>query len=105
MLGDFNVDRLGDPLFDAFVSTGLWPPAELNAVPRTVFHNDKKANFYDQIAWFSEPSGESLLRSLEYPHRAGSFDFLPHVMTDLTPAQVSWRISDHYPLWAEFRLT
>jgi hypothetical protein len=29
VLGDFNLDRIGDPLYEAFVSTGLWPPAEL----------------------------------------------------------------------------
>lgn len=102
VLGDFNLDRLGDPLFEAFTSTGLWPPAELNHVPRTVFGNDNDKHFYDQIAWFSKPSGESLLHSLDYTGRAGSFDFVPHAFTGLTRAQQSWRMSDHYPLWAEF---
>jgi hypothetical protein len=37
VLGDFNLDRIGDPLYEAFVSTGLWPPAELNTVPRTIW--------------------------------------------------------------------
>lgn len=55
VLGDFNLDRIDDPLFDAFVSTGLWPPTELNHVPRTIFDNDKQHHFYDQIAWFSDP--------------------------------------------------
>ncbi len=32
-LGDFNIDRRGDPLFDAFTSTGLRPAPELNEVP------------------------------------------------------------------------
>ena len=54
MLGDFNLDRRGDPLYAAFLSTGLWPPAELDHVPRTVFDNDKESHFYDQIAWFSD---------------------------------------------------
>lgn len=31
-------------------------------------------------------------------------NILPHIMTGLTKNEVSWRISDHYPLWAEFRL-
>ena len=30
VLGDFNLDRIGDPLYEAFISTGLWPPTELN---------------------------------------------------------------------------
>lgn len=102
VLGDFNLDRLGDPLFEAFTSTGLWPPAELNHVPRTVFGDDGDRHFYDQIAWFSTPTGESVLHSMDYTGRAGSFDFVPHTFPGLTRAQQSWRMSDHYPLWAEF---
>lgn len=105
VLGDFNLDRIGDPLFEAFVSTGLWPPSELNNIPRTVFDNDNSRHFYDQIAWFSNPGGESLLSSLAYAMHAGSFDFLPHLLGSLTRTEASWRISDHYPLWAEFRLS
>jgi endonuclease/exonuclease/phosphatase family metal-dependent hydrolase len=103
VLGDFNLDRLNDPLYQAFVSTGLFPPAELNDVPRTIFSNDKSKHFYDQIAWFSEPTGESLLESLHYTRRGGSFDFVAHVLQDLSRSQLSWRISDHYPLWVEFQ--
>ncbi|MET4639563.1 endonuclease/exonuclease/phosphatase family metal-dependent hydrolase [Mycetocola sp. 2940] len=105
VLGDFNLDRIGDPLFEAFVSTGLWPPTELNSVPRTVFDNDRSKHFYDQIAWFSEPDGQSLLHSLTYTMRAGSFDFLPHLLGNMTRSEASWRISDHYPLWVEFQLS
>ncbi len=32
------------------------------------------------------------------------FDFLPRVFAGLTKEAVSWRISDHYPLWVEFLL-
>lgn len=103
VLGDFNLDRIGNPLYEAFISTGLFPPAELQQVPRTIFDDDKTRHFYDQIAWFSEPTGESLLESLAYTRRGGSFNFLPHVLTGLTKNQVPWRISDHYPLWVEFR--
>ncbi|MBF6221769.1 endonuclease/exonuclease/phosphatase family protein [Nocardia abscessus] len=103
VLGDFNLDRIGDPLYEAFVSTGLWPPSELNTVPRTIFDDDNTNHFYDQIAWFSDPDGTSLLTSLTYTGHAGSFDFLPHCYPGLTPNEVSWRISDHYPLWIELR--
>jgi len=34
--------------------------------------------------------------------RGGYVDFLPHVYPSLTKTEVSWRISDHYPLWVEF---
>ena len=104
VLGDFNLDRIGDPLYEAFVSTGLFPPAELNRVRRTVFDDDGSNNFYDQIAWFSQPDGAPLLNAMTYTNRGGGFDFIPHVLTHLTVSQVSWRISDHYPLWVEFEI-
>ena len=56
VLGDFNLDRVGDPLYEAFLATGLWPPTALDYVPRTVFDNDNSRHFYDQIAWFSDGS-------------------------------------------------
>ena len=33
---------------------------------------------------------------------AGSFDFVPLLLGDLTKTALSWRLSDHYPLWVEF---
>ena len=104
VLGDFNLDRIGDPLYQAFVSTGLWPPTELNDVPRTVFDNDRSKHFYDQIAWFSKDTGASLLHGLTYQGKAGTFDFIPHAFPGHTRLDVSWRISDHCPLWIEFLL-
>jgi endonuclease/exonuclease/phosphatase family metal-dependent hydrolase len=103
VLGDFNLDRLGNPLFEAFVSTGLWPPPELNEVPRTIFHDEKDKNYYDQIAWFTATDGGNVL-TMEYTLRAGTFDFVPHVLAGMTKTEVSWRISDHLPLWVEFRI-
>lgn len=107
VLGDFNIDRMGSDLYKALFSTGLFPPAELNEVPRTIFSNDKNKNFYDQIAWFSNfqsPTMENMLTGLRYEGVAGSFDFLPFAFAGKTKSEVSWRISDHYPLWVEFEL-
>jgi hypothetical protein len=61
VLGDSNLDRIGDPLYEAFVNTGLWHPTELNTVPCTIF-DDNTRHFYDQIAWFTNPDGTSLLQ-------------------------------------------
>jgi endonuclease/exonuclease/phosphatase family metal-dependent hydrolase len=105
-LGDFNIDREGDDLWEAFTSTGLSVPAELNAVPKSIFddESDPKDKFYDQIAWFTLSSG-SIALDMNY-QTGGYFDFLPFVYTDanLTKNSLSYRISDHYPLWAEFRI-
>ena len=103
VLGDFNIERAGDPNYDAFVSTGLRVPTELQDFPRTLPGKDKgkKVKFYDQIAWFTGEQGVPAL-SLTYSGRGGNFDFYDVVLRGLTPADVSWKLSDHYPLWVEF---
>jgi endonuclease/exonuclease/phosphatase family metal-dependent hydrolase len=106
-LGDFNIDREGDPLWQAFTSTGLTVPDDLNLVPRTIFADPNQpmlGNFYDQIAWFQKKSGAIAL-SMNYS-KGGGFDYLPHVYTDtnLSKNSISYRMSDHYPLWVEFAL-
>jgi hypothetical protein len=94
VLGDFNIeDRGANPLFQAFVSTGLVvPPALLNL--RTTY--DTKPKYYDQIAWFM---GELDMLS---EGRAGVIDFTGAVFKTMTPREMSYRVSDHLPLWVEF---
>jgi endonuclease/exonuclease/phosphatase family metal-dependent hydrolase len=99
-LGDFNIDRRGDPLFDAFTSTGIRPAPELNDVPRTIFGDSGDAKFYDQIAWFVEKGRGPVLTLTSTA--AGSFDFVPILIGELEKTALSWKLSDHYPLWAEF---
>jgi endonuclease/exonuclease/phosphatase family metal-dependent hydrolase len=99
-LGDFNIDRTGDPSFEAFTSTGLTVPPELHAVPRTIFLDGDEGKHYDQIAWF-EGDGEPA-DAPTYSGNAGTFDFTEVVMPGLTNTEISWRLSDHLPLWTEF---
>lgn len=106
-LGDFNIDRKDDELWKAFTSTGLIVPGDLHQVPRSIFadpNNPALNKYYDQIAWFQTGRGSRRL-SMDYL-QGGGFDFLPHVYTDTTLSKnsVSYRISDHYPLWVEFAL-
>lgn len=103
-LGDFNIDRIDDPLYRAFTSTGLFTPPALNEVPRTIFSDaDDDADdekFYDQIAWFENEEGIPRL-TMKYG-AAGTFDFTETIMTSMTEQMLSWRMSDHFPLWVEF---
>lgn len=107
-LGDFNIDRKDDPLYQAFTGTGLKSPDPLNHVPRTVFDDpDPNAppnhrNFYDQIAWFTGARSIPAL-SFEYSN-AGMFNFADRLIRADSTTQLSWRISDHFPLWVEFEL-
>jgi len=107
ILGDFNIDREGGDLCKAFTSKGLRWPKDLDLVRRSIFSEEgddpRLDKFYDQIAWFTSASGKIKL-NMEYL-RGGGFDFLPFVYSDthLSKQSVSYRISDHYPLWVEFK--
>lgn len=60
-------------------------------------------NLYDQIAWFTTNNGAFIdLNS----RTGGNLDFQPHIYSDknLTRISVSFRVSDHFPLWVEFGL-
>jgi endonuclease/exonuclease/phosphatase family metal-dependent hydrolase len=106
-LGDFNIDRKGDKLYDAFTSTGLYIPEDLHKIPRTIFSDPDKPDtnkFYDQIAWFT---GNDNLPALSLKYVKGcNFDFTKAALKslNLTKLQLSYRISDHYPLWTEFQV-
>ncbi len=94
VLGDFNIDeRTGNPLFDAFVETGLWVPEAIRTQKSTY---GTTAKYYDQIAWFRDDF------KLLTQGRAGVVDFVHAVFPELTPQEMSFRVSDHFPLWVEF---
>jgi endonuclease/exonuclease/phosphatase family metal-dependent hydrolase len=94
VLGDFNIDkRASNPLFDAFVSTGLWVPEVLRSLTTTT---GQDAKHYDQIAWFRDDL------TLMTEGRAGVIDFAGAVFPEITTSQMSHRVSDHFPLWVEF---
>jgi endonuclease/exonuclease/phosphatase family metal-dependent hydrolase len=102
-LGDFNIDRKGDPQWEAFTSTGLAPAPHHVNLPRTVF--DKAAvpgadKFYDQVAWFRTLRKKPYL-TMEYKD-GGMVDFRKILKQDLSIKSMSYRISDHFPLWVEF---
>ena len=102
-LGDFNIDRADDPQYQAFTSTGLEPADDHAGLPRTIFSKPDRPDldsFYDQIAWFRTVRNKPYL-SLGY-RRGGHFDFRGLVETALTMQQLSFRLSDHFPLWVEF---
>ena len=71
---------------------------------RQIFKSGKNA-FYDQIAWFTRDGNPDVpVLSLHYAQRAGGFDFRGLVLPALSDTELSWRISDHFPLWTEFLL-
>ncbi len=100
-LGDFNIDRENDPLYQAFTSTGLTPAAPLRGLPRTIFDEPQTPHYYDQIAWFLKGQKKRPVLALDCSD-GGSFDFVSVLRGDGTLNDLSWHVSDHYPLWVEF---
>ncbi len=93
VLGDFNIDKRGDnPLFQAFRSTGLFVPDQLENV-RSALGSEPK--YYDQIAWFM---GDLHMNFTN----AGSVDFSGAVFQEISQVSMTYRVSDHLPLWVEF---
>lgn len=103
VLGDFNIEARGDMLDKTFLSEGLFVPEQLQSanVTRSIFNETK---YYDQIAWFNGSKGQPQL-SLEFVS-GGSYDFVATALNNrgLTKQKLSFMMSDHYPLWAEFKL-
>jgi endonuclease/exonuclease/phosphatase family metal-dependent hydrolase len=105
-LGDFNIARKDDDLWQAFTGTGLTVPEPLTR-PRLVGDKPLKG-FYDQIAWFTaeEDGKERPLLAMSFTGEGGMLDWSKTALADsgLTNQQKSFRMSDHYPLWVEFEL-
>jgi endonuclease/exonuclease/phosphatase family metal-dependent hydrolase len=104
VLGDFNIVGKDRDLLKAFSSTGLAIPDDLMELPRTLSGIGKlgEERLYDQIAWFKD--GKGLTGLDRHYQRGGNFDFSEFAMKylNLRPKKLSWRISDHLPLWVEF---
>jgi endonuclease/exonuclease/phosphatase family metal-dependent hydrolase len=100
-LGDFNIDRVGGDYDLAFGSTGLFVPDAVRTAQRSIFATPRRNQIYDQIAWFEEGA----TRPLSFRYQAGgSFDFTQDALASrrLSLIDMSWRLSDHLPLWVEF---
>jgi exonuclease III len=102
-LGDFNIEKRGDLLNDTFISEGLFIPNELQneLVTRSIFDETK---YYDQIAWFN---GAKKVPNLSLVYKTGgNYDFVGKALANrkLTKQVLSFMMSDHCPLWVEFKL-
>ena len=102
VLGDFNIDARGDLLDQTFLSEGLYVPEQLQTLSRSIFDATK---YYDQIAWFNTADRKRPKLSLEFIS-AGNYDFVPVVLKNrgVSKNTMSFMISDHYPLWTNFKI-
>lgn len=95
-LGDFNIDRITDVAYAPFAAL-LTIPAAMHTFPRTIFQSGKNKH-YDQIAWID--NGHFSLAFED----CGWFDHEATLRAPMGLGAVSYsfRVSDHYPLWATF---
>ena len=104
-LGDFNLPKAtpGDRIFDALVALGLETPPHSSQIGSAIASD----NQYDQVAFFPGPTKD------RFTGACNVLDFDGALFQDLwaarTPTQfrdyVRYHISDHRPLWAQFRTT
>jgi endonuclease/exonuclease/phosphatase family metal-dependent hydrolase len=103
-LGDFNLPKAepGDPIYETLTDRGLHLPEHSTQIGSTI----QTDSHYDQVAFFP---GET---QTEFTGNIGVFDFDGALFRTLwrtrTPqeffAYVRYYVSDHRPLWAEFRV-
>ncbi len=93
VVGDFNIEKAGDEFFNALKSNKFVIPKELD----TLTTNFKRTKTFDKIAWVKRP----------YFSFKGNVNVVPFyrvLYQDMKPKGGKKQISDHLPLWAEFRI-
>lgn len=108
LLGDFNIFNREDVTMEALTRAGFQVPEALGQIPGSNVQKDKH---YDQIAYFDKTA------TMQPTGRAGVFDYFEHVYRDEDEAGYAaevpsgtfrnWRtfqMSDHLPMWCEFRI-
>jgi endonuclease/exonuclease/phosphatase family metal-dependent hydrolase len=102
-LGDFNLPQTqpGDPIFEALTKRGLQLPPHSTKIAATIASD----NQYDQLAFFPGDTQQ------DFTGQIGVFDFDGAVFARLWQtrtkqeflAYVRYYLSDHRPLWAQFK--
>lgn len=99
LVGDFNIEREGDRFFQA-LTTGDEPQFVMPPGMNSLATNFSQTRTFDKIAWV--PSDE-----FEFTGKFGVIPFGDVLYREARqPADAAKKeISDHLPLWAEFRVT
>ncbi len=93
VVGDFNIVKEGDRFFKALVDAGFQLPAPLD----TIKTNFARTNTFDKISWVNRPD-------FKFSGQANVIPFSKVLFQDKNPKGGKAEISDHLPLWAEFRI-
>ena len=93
VVGDFNIEKEGDRFFNALIKHGFIMPEKLN----TLTTNFNRTGTYDKIAWVDRPD-------FYFNQKCNVIPFYRVLYQDRKPTGGKKEISDHLPLWAEFRI-
>jgi len=95
VVGDFNIPRVGDRLYQAITAKGLEMPAALEAVR---FTNVAGGANYDQILHYS-------YSEKSFTGNGGILDFdrgdHTPLFPEMTRTEFTSQLSDHFPLWIQ----
>lgn len=98
LMGDFNIPKVGDPLYEAITSKGLKAPKAL--ITSELGSNLAKNKRYDQILHYPK-------ESKSFTNEAGVLDFYTGGIRKLYPKDTltkkafTYELSDHLPLWIQ----
>ncbi len=93
VVGDFNIAKNGDKFFKALVRHGFKMPPNMDDLKT----NFKQTATYDKIAWIDRPD-------FKFDGKCNVVKYNGVLFQDKNPKGGKKQISDHLPLWAEFKI-
>lgn len=93
VVGDFNIQRDGDRFFNALVGHGFQMPHGMDLLTT----NFNRTGTYDKVAWVDR-------EDFYFNDQYNVVPFNEVVYQERNPPGGKREISDHLPLWAEFRV-
>ena len=93
VVGDFNIEKQGDRFYKSLRRYEFKMPPNLDTL-QTNFFQDKT---FDKIAWVDR-------KSFSFKGQCNVVPFSQVLFQDGKPPGGKKEISDHFPLWAEFRI-
>jgi len=93
VVGDFNIEKFGDEFFDALTKDGL----EMPEILKSLTTNFSRTKTFDKIAYVKRDS-------FKFGQKCNVVPFYKVLFQDKNPKGGKKEISDHLPLWAEFKI-
>lgn len=93
VLGDFNIESAGDQFFNALKSYKFKTPHQLDSLTT----NFERTKTYDKISWVPR-------KDFIFSGNCNIVPFYQVLFQDMNPKGGRKQISDHLPLWAEFKI-